>query len=245
MTAFIGQTPASENFRLERDESGRLVVRDLSNPELSPLAVDFVSSRLTYRREHGLSKNQPLSRALGLRSLNPEKAPFVFDATAGLGVDAFMMACLGCRVRAVERASLVHDLLADGYARLDSEARRLNEEGDAELLKIARRLSFECADAALVLEGLGEEEWPDVVYLDPMYPEEGRSKSALPKKAMQIFRRLLGEDDDAERVWEIALKRARDRVVVKRPIHAPPLGGRPSHSFAGKTARYDMYLCHE
>jgi 16S rRNA (guanine1516-N2)-methyltransferase len=82
-----------------------------------------------------------------------------------------------------------------------------------------------------------------VIYLDPMYPEEGRSESALPKKAMQMFRKLVGDDLDATAAFTVALKVARERVVVKRPGHALPLGGRePTHRFEGKTARYDMYL---
>jgi 16S rRNA (guanine1516-N2)-methyltransferase len=233
-----------EGFEFVRDDEGRLGLRDLERPDQKPIIVDFVSSQLTYRREHGLSKNQPLSKALGLKSLNPDTAPFVFDATAGLGVDAFMMACLGCRVRAVERSPVVFALLEDGYQRLKNEAdRRAHEEGDASLQEIARRLSFESGEAHAILLRLDEQERPDVVYLDPMYPEEGRSKSALPKKGMQAFRRLIGADTDTELVWEAAVKRARARVVVKRPLQAPVLGGRPSHSFEGKTARYDMYLC--
>src|SRR5690606_42059266 len=35
----------------------------------------------------------------------------------------------------------------------------------------------------------------DVVYLDPMFPH--RDKSALVKKEMQVFRQVVGDDDDA------------------------------------------------
>jgi 16S rRNA (guanine1516-N2)-methyltransferase len=214
-------------------ELRRLVLRDLEDPKVLPLAVDFLSPALLHRLRHGIGKNQPLAKALGLRSLDPEKAPYVFDATAGLGVDALMIAALGCRVRSVERSPFVHALLADGFRRFKTASA---------MTEVSSRLSFERGEAREVLASLTDEERPDVVYLDPMYPEEGRSKSALPKKGMQMFRRLIGDDFDAAEVLEVALEKARDRVVVKRPLKAPALLKNPAHTFAGKTARYDMYL---
>jgi 16S rRNA (guanine1516-N2)-methyltransferase len=226
--------------------NSRLVLRDLTEPRRLPLTVDFLDRQLQHRLKNGIGKNQPIARALGLKSLKPEQAPSVFDGTAGLGVDAFFIAAHGCRVRSVERSPVVAALLADGYRRLllatnmDESATKLPE---AELLTaLAARLSFEQGDARAVLDGLTEAERPDIVYLDPMYPVEGRSESALPKKGMQMFKRLLGGDDDASEVFAIALVTARSRVVVKRPLYAPPLGERPSYSFEGKTARLDMYL---
>jgi 16S rRNA (guanine1516-N2)-methyltransferase len=32
------------------------------------------------------------------------------------------------------------------------------------------------------------------------------------------------------------------RVAVKSPDYAPPLGGKPSESFAGKLLRFDVYF---
>jgi 16S rRNA (guanine1516-N2)-methyltransferase len=126
----------------------------------------------------------------------------------------------------------------------DSEAdNETDNRKTLEVLKtLTRRLTFEWADARVVLENLSEEERPDIVYLDPMYPHESRAESALPKKAMQIFRRLIGSDSDAKQVFEIARYRAHNRVVVKRPLHADPIAVAPSHVFKGKTARYDMYI---
>jgi 16S rRNA (guanine1516-N2)-methyltransferase len=225
---------ALETLEDENDPSlRRLVLRDLEDPRVLPLAVDFLSPALVHRLRHGVGKNQPLAKALGIRSLDPDKAPYVFDATAGLGVDALMIAALGCRVRSVERSPFVYALLEDGVRRF-----RL----DPAMTEISSRLGFERGEAREVLASLGEDERPDVVYLDPMYPEEGRSKSALPKKGMQMFRRLIGDDFDAAQVLEVALLKARERVVVKRPLKAPALVKSPNHTFVGKTARYDMYL---
>ncbi len=243
---------ANRGFVLERvpNEVGdhsepldRLTLRDLNNERLLPLSVDFVSNALNHRRRQGLAKGQPLPRALGLRSIGSSDAPFVFDATAGLGTDAFVIAAMGCRVRAVERHPVVFALLADGYARLKIFANRDIDSGDSKnLFSIVNRLSFECGSATEILANLSEVDRPDVVYMDPMYPEKARSKNAMPKKGMQIFRRLIGDDLDAANVFAIAIKTARRRVVVKRPPGADHLAGQPTHIFEGKTARYDMYL---
>jgi len=84
-------------------------------------------------------------------------------------------------------------------------------------------------------------ERPEVVYLDPMYPHTG--KSALQKKEMRLFRRLVGDDEDVPRLLQAALGCATKRVVVKRPRTAPPvLELKPSLAIEGKTTRFDVYL---
>ena len=86
----------------------------------------------------------------------------------------------------------------------------------------------------------GDIYYPDVIYLDPMFPE--RMKSALVKKEMRILHRLVGEDVDADQLLAIALKRARKRVVVKRPRLAPTLiNVSPSFCVKGESIRYDVY----
>lgn len=226
--------------RIEHEVESRLSLRDLEDKQMLPLAVDFTSGALLHRLKHGLSKNQPLGKALGIKSLDPERAPFVFDATAGFGTDALVMAALGCRVRAVERSDAIFELLLDGKTRLDEKALR---DEDEYLTELTRRFSFEHGDAKDILSSMQELDRPDVIYLDPMYPDDGRHKSALPKKTMQMFRRLLDGDDDADELWAIAMQTARSRVIVKRPLKALPLGDKkPAHSFEGKTARLDLHL---
>jgi len=224
----IGASPLAQGFSLEF-ENDRLQLRDLERPKLGALAVDFLSDSMRHRRRHGLSKNQIFAKAIGVGH-RPGRT--VVDATAGLGTDAFMLACMDCKVVAVERSPVAYELLEDGYRRaLDDE-----EIGTwlPDYLRLAR------GEASAYLGALSEDERPDVVYLDPMYPEiEG--KSALPKKEMQLFRKLIGPDADSGRVLELAREVARDRVVVKRPNEAGPLAPGATRSFEGKTARYDMY----
>ncbi len=81
---------------------------------------------------------------------------------------------------------------------------------------------------------------PDVIYIDPMYPD--KKKSALVKKDMQILRRLHGEDDNTAELLDNALKYAKKRVVVKRPVNAETLSDKkPNTCIKSKKTRYDIY----
>ena len=78
----------------------------------------------------------------------------------------------------------------------------------------------------------------------PMFPE--RRKSAAVRKEMALLQQLL-EGDAAADAGEGLLDWARAspvaRVVVKRPLRAPFLGGRePSHSLRGKAVRFDVHV---
>jgi 16S rRNA (guanine1516-N2)-methyltransferase len=145
----------------------------------------------------------------------------VLDATAGLGRDAFTLYTLGCDVICIERSPVVAALFQDGLQRAGIE------------------LPLVVCDACEYMAALHEKERPDVVYLDPMFPE--RRKSAAVKKEMQYMQALLGADD-ADALFESAIKCARKRVVIKRPAHARQVGGKPNHSLGGKTVRFDVYL---
>jgi len=87
-------------------------------------------------------------------------------------------------------------------------------------------------------------ERPDVVIVDPMFPE--RTKAARAKKEMQLLQRLLGPDDphDTMELIELALATAQRRVILKRPVHAPQVAGvrPPDLEVPGRAARYDVYL---
>ena len=87
------------------------------------------------------------------------------------------------------------------------------------------------------LQNLKPDNYPDVVYLDPMFPE--RTKSSLVKKEMRILRIVIGDDQDATGLFDIALARARNRVVIKRPRLAPKLSRlSPSHQIRGKSYNF-------
>lgn len=193
-----------------------------------PVRAEFVTGKMGYRREHGGGAGQLVAKAVGLQKTRATL--HVIDATAGLGQDAFVLASLGCRVTLFERNPVIHALLADGLARA--------------------ALNVDCAAIVgrmRLLEGSSidwlaqpDNEAADIVYLDPMFPH--RDKSALVKKEMQVFRTIVGDDEDSGQLLEGALKCARYRVVVKRPRKAPAIEGpEPTTRVEGKSSRYDVY----
>jgi 16S rRNA (guanine1516-N2)-methyltransferase len=205
----------------------RLEVRLVSSQRSTPLWVDFLGAGVS-RRQHGTRRTHPLARAVGRK----QPLPAVVDATAGLGRDAFVLANLGYEVVAVERSPILHALLENGLTRAVQET-----DGGSEA---TRRLRLVASDAREYLACLPPEQQPDVVYMDPMFPE--RSKAALVKKEMQFFQQLLGPEADAGSLFEVARAVAHHRVVVKRPSKAAPLAGEPSYRVQGSRVRWDVYL---
>jgi 16S rRNA (guanine1516-N2)-methyltransferase len=206
----------------------RLELRTLGKSAPGPVYVDFVAGGNDWRRRHGGGRGQGVARACGLKG---GATPHVLDATAGLGRDAFVLAALGCRVDMIERSPVAAALLEDGLTR----ARASQEVAD-----IAGRMSLYRGDTVTLLQHWDVER-PDVIYLDPMFPE-GKTKSALSKKEMQAFQHVIGADMDADALLAPAREMAISRVAVKRPRHAPWLAGeKPSFSIEGDSVRYDCY----
>ena len=220
--------------RADGDEGYRLVLtaerlelRTLGPKAPGPVYADFVGGKVGYRHRHGGGRGQPIAKAVGLKK---GATPTVLDATAGLGRDAFVLASLGCEVTMIERSPIVAALLRDALARAELHG---------ETAEVTARMQLIEGDAIKGMEALVGQY--DVVHLDPMYPH--REKSAQVKKEMRLFRDLVGEDPDADRLLEAALACAAKRVVVKRPRGAPPLGERkPSYTVDSKTTRYDVYV---
>jgi len=192
--------------------------------------VDFVEGALAHRQQFGGGRGQAIARAIGLKHGN---TPSVLDITAGLARDAFVLACMGCKLTLVEQSLVLYTLIDDGIRR------GLSNPASADVLKNFMNLVY--ADSVLYMEHMDRETRPDVIYIDPMYPE--RKKSAQVKKDMQILQHLLGKDENAEALLKTALQCAGKRVVVKRPIHAEAVGNiKPDTSISSKKTRYDIYI---
>lgn len=191
-----------------------------------PLWVDFLGADTGRRRSN--RHTDPLARAVGRK----QPLPRIVDATAGLGRDAYVLASLGYDVVALERCAVLHSMLENGLACAAAEI-----GGGSQASK---RLRLVAGDARDYLSSLSPEQLPDVVYMDPMFPS--RTKSALVKKEMQFLQRLLGAEADAGSLFEVARSVATRRVVVKRPVKAPPLAGEPSYRVPAGRVRWDVYL---
>ncbi len=206
----------------------QLELIDLKNK--MTLSVDFIGGSLGHRKKYGGGKGQIIARAIGIKQGKP--APRVLDATAGLAKDSHVFACLGCRLVMLERSAVIAALVQDGIDRasLNVEFRSIIEQG----------FILHNQDALAYIHAI--EAAPDVIYLDPMYPE--KKKSASVKKDMQILQKLLGADSDTDSVLEAALCKAVERVVVKRPKGAPQLHSAhtPTLSYESKATRYDVYM---
>lgn len=220
-TAFTQDTTADFHLTLEPDGLS-LVSAALSG---STLRFDFLTSAVGRRAK----QHQLIHRACALGRL-PD--PHILDATAGTGLDAWQLACAGARVTLVERQPLVFLLLQDALHRAHNEAHAA---------LTVNRMQAVFADANEYLQSVDVP--VDVVYLDPMFPATG--KSALPGKAMQIFRELnatLPSDQDPAGLLDRARAAARYRVVVKRALKAPPLSDKsPSFVLKGRQIRFDVY----
>jgi 16S rRNA (guanine1516-N2)-methyltransferase len=198
-----------------------------------PILVEFTEGAVDHRRKFGGGKGQMIAKAVGVKA---GVYPRVLDATAGMGKDSFVLATLGCHLTMIERSPVVHLLLQDGLQRAQEFAR----EQDAELLQVLKCMQLLAQDSRTYLESLTPEQCPDVIYLDPMFPE--RQKTADVKKEMAAFHSVVGKDEDADALLPLALAHVNYRVVVKRPRKAPFLNNQtPSYQLEGKSSRYDIY----
>ena len=211
--------------------SDRLALVNIKDQKIKPIAVDFFSQELQYRCKLHNLRREALVKAIGNKYHNKQLT--IIDTTAGFGNDAFMLATLGCKVLLIERSPIMSQLLQDGMKRAQYYK---------DIAHVIERMNFITGDAIQILEVLPHEQYPDVVYLDPMFPE--RNKSALVKKEMRALHYVVGGDPDCNRLLSIALKVAKLRVIVKRPRLAPAIdiNTAPSFTLKGTACRFDVYL---
>lgn len=212
------------NYKLDRDASSCLFLTaeklGLKMSSFSLLFADFTASSWHKRRSEG--KKQGLVRAC-----KPTKGLKIIDATAGWGRDAAILASFGASVLMLERHPVMAALLSDALVHRE------------ELDKQQMQLSLIKTDAYSYLYNLAKEDYPDVIYIDPMHPE--RNKSALVKKDMQVLQQMIGADEDALELIKLAVTRVKQRVVVKWPQKIKSL--LPAVFYIeGKTIRFDIYL---
>ncbi len=197
----------------------RLVLQDLRDRHLRPLWVELgVNARMMP------DKKDPIFRALG------RNCHVVVDATTGWGVDAAGLLQRGFQVLMMERNPVMLALLQDGMERLGARRRSAIELVAGNAISLLSRLEGDCGRDV------------DVIYIDTMYPETGRSR-ALPRRELVLLRELVGCDADATRLLSVARRVAKQRVVVKRPHYSPPIDGASVDVvYRSKLLRYDVYV---
>ena len=189
------------------------------------LRADF--ARMLPRLRPDRLARELLVRAARVRGA---ESPTVVDATAGLGEDSLLLAAAGFTVTMFERDSAIAALLRDALERAADEP---------QLAGIVERMTLVEGDSVAGLRELSVP--PDVVFLDPMFPE--RTKSAAVKKKFQLLHHLERPCEDEEGLLDATLAVRPRKVVIKRPAKGPWLAGvKPSHSLAGKAVRYDVIV---
>ncbi len=205
---------------LRRDAEGLALVGDGM-----VLRADF--ARLLPRLRPDRLGRELLVRAARVRGV---EAPTAVDATAGLGEDSLLLAAAGFTVTMFEKDPVIAALLRDALERAANEP---------QLAEVVARMELVEGDSVAGLSRLGFS--PDVVFLDPMFPE--RTKSAAVKKKFQLLHHLERPCDNEEELLDAALAVRPRKIVIKRPPKGPWLAGaKPSHSLAGKAVRYDVLV---
>lgn len=176
----------------------------------------------------------------------------VIDATAGFGHDSLILASTGAKVTMLEQQPLIALLLLVEQQRMSA---LLNWQ------KLMARLQIINTDAlsyfaTLQAESVNATKEVDVIYLDPMFPEDSYQDSKTGKgakvgKHMQALHQLAGPPTpDEERQLlqsaQAALNQSAQnhgRVIVKRPQFAPLLAHQqPSESWHNEAVRFDGYF---
>ena len=176
----------------------------------------------------------------------------VIDATAGFGHDSLILASTGAQVMMLEQEPLMALLLF-------SEQQRMSAQPNWQ--KLMARLTIINTDALSYFAQLQKNTTDqavavDVVYLDPMFPEDSYQDSKTGKgakvgKQMQALHHLAHPPTLDE---EMALlnkaqavvadnQEGRGRVIVKRPQQAPFLSQQnPDESWHNAAVRFDGYF---
>lgn len=193
-------------------------------------------SAMAGRLKHNNLTHELLVKASRLKDRASAEPPLAIDATAGMGEDSLLLAAAGFRVLLIEKDPIIAALLKDTLRRasiipgLEDVVLRMQVcEGDSkEVLKAVSEYAEDFVS-------------PDVIYLDPMFPE--KTKNSLTKKKFQLIHCLESPCTDENELLEAALSCGAKRVVIKRPLKGPFLGGvKPSYSLTGKTVRYDCLV---
>ena len=180
------------------------------------------------RIEKNRLNGEMLIKAVGVKNIKP--GIIVMDATAGLGEDSFLLAASGLNVKMYEKDPVIAKLLDDGLERAKK---------DPDLESIVSRMELICEDSIKAMED--KKIRPDIIYLDPMFPE--RSKSGLIKKKFQLLQRLESPCEDGERMLTAALGATQSKIIVKRPLKGEYISKlKPSYSIKGRAIRYDCYI---
>ncbi|MDH5580656.1 MAG: class I SAM-dependent methyltransferase [Bdellovibrionales bacterium] len=208
---------ANIDFIISEGQLG-LITQTMRSQGQNPIIYDIASQLEHHKYKNYALSKEPLYKAIGIKKGSNLQ---VIDATFGQGKDAMLLIHFGGKVTSFERNPYLAALILSDLSRIKNP-------------KLEQSFRFVFGDPRqLCPQG-------DVLYYDPMYGNFANQK-AKPRKEIQVFREVVGDDIDHQEflLWA---KQKYPRVVVKRPLRSRPLMDGVSHSFKGKTTRYDVYL---
>ncbi|MBL7004328.1 MAG: class I SAM-dependent methyltransferase [Gammaproteobacteria bacterium] len=191
--------------------------------------ITFISpQQLSF--QHSFNNNNFERRAQAqnqhlLKAFKDKKKPIrhILDATAGWCRDSFILANNNFQVTATEQSALLYFLVQfslNNYLKTNSLNLELQHSNAFDLLTLSKT-SFQA------------------IYLDPMFPNS--HNQAKNKKEIQVLQHVT-KNIEIETLFELALKKATQRVVVKRPLQSDYLAQlKPHFQYKGKTIRFDIY----
>lgn len=214
---------------LKTAENGSLLVEDDVYLLANGMKVSPNWQALQQRIVTAGKKNELLLKASKLQA-----GMQVIDATAGFGHDSLILASTGANVAMIEQNPRMFVLLQHEITKMKSHPH---------WQKLMNRIKLYFGEAVDILPTLSK---ADVVYLDPMFPNNSYKASQVGKH-MQILHTLVTPPtfEQELQLFDTAKHQlnASGRGIVKRPKHAPYLANKiPQESWQGGVLRYDCYF---
>ena len=169
-------------------------------------------------------------RADAGENVSAEKMLRALDATAGLGEDSFILAAGGMNVEMFEHNPVTAALLGDALIR---------GRQDPATKDICRRMTMRQGDSKILMQNLNYT--PDIIYLDPMFPE--KKKSAESKKKLQVLHKIEEPCSDETELLQAAMALKAGKIIIKRPPGCEYLAQvKPTYSLERKAVRFDCIV---
>ncbi|WP_372829617.1 class I SAM-dependent methyltransferase [Psychrobacter maritimus] len=181
----------------------------------------------------------------------------VIDATAGFGHDSLILASTGAQVTMLEQQPLMALLLLAEQQRMSALPNWQKLMSRLQIIN-TDALSYFAKLQADAIDGIKENDAKvvDIIYLDPMFPEDSYQDSKTGKgakvgKHMQALHQLarpptLEQEKQLLQSAQAVVSQdgeKQGRVVVKRPQLAPLLANQqPSESWHNEAVRFDGYF---
>ena len=203
------------SFLITKDKK----VISLKYGDFNPIFINIaetLSRHAVYFYKNSFYKD-PLAKAIGLKK--GKSKPRVLDATGGMLADSLLIYAYGVKSLVCYERNPIIAVLG------------LNAINNSSV-----NIDYRYGEFLSEIDGAEF----DVIYYDPMYQIKNTKTAA--KKEMEIFRDLVGVDEDIMDTAMGLKKLAKERLVIKRSNKAQPILEGQTHTIRGKSTSYDVYL---